>query len=284
MAASQPLFTTNDAVLFVSLTYLSIDMQYDWQEFTTCHWPVHRWLLVSYMFIVAFRVMHILGTVHSASGSGDFLLNLRHKEAIPRLLLSATWLLVLPLFAMWTIVGTYWLIDSRRQSAQCLPLGMPFMFVTAWQVLSYAWIAIHASLGGVAWVLERRVRRSEHSLRQIEDADVLSRWGQVSNLSGYTSLSGSGLGGLTVEQIQKLPAATPYKKDSQEEEVECSICLNLMQSGDEARELSACGHCFHRSCIDLWLLRSTHCPLCKRDVQVETAASVHKNSAECWHV
>jgi hypothetical protein len=40
------------------------------------------------------------------------------------------------------------------------------------------------------------------------------------------------------------------------------------QPPDICRELPGCGHVFHESCIDLWLLRRGDCPLCKHRVQV----------------
>jgi len=273
----------NDGVLVISLLYLSIDMQYQWHEFIGCHWPVHRWLLVSYIFILAFRLAHVLGTANVAAGSGDFLLNLRHKETLPKLLMSLTWLLVLPLFALWTAVGSYWLYDSKRLSTQCLPMGMPLAFIITWQVLSYAWILIHLTLGGVAWVLERRMRRTESSLRAMEDSDTLSRWGSVSQLSSYTAMINNSLGGLTPDQINALPETTAGEAEVAEK-TECSICLNDFDHGDAMRQLSGCSHCFHRSCIDLWLLRRADCPLCKQSVlasgheDVGKAAQAHSHS------
>lgn len=281
-----PTPSLNDGVLVISLLYLSIDMQYQWHEFASCNWPVHRWLLVSYFFILAFRLTHVLGSAHAAAGSGDFLLNLRHKETLPQLLMSLTWFFVLPLFAVWTGIGTFWLYDSKRMSSQCLPVGMPLCFIVTWQVLSYAWILIHMTLGGVAWVLERRLRRTEDSLRSMEDSDTLQRWGQVSQLSGYTALANNSLGGLTPEQIKALPEAWGGAMELSEES-ECSICLNEICAHDSVRQLGVCGHTFHRSCIDLWLLRRADCPLCKQNVLTEDASSISTTSSsevEHWHV
>jgi E3 ubiquitin-protein ligase SIS3 len=281
-----PTPSLNDGVLVISLLYLSIDMQYQWHEFASCNWPVHRWLLVSYFFILAFRLTHVLGSAHAAAGSGDFLLNLRHKETLPQLLMSLTWFFVLPLFAVWTGIGTFWLYDSKRMSSQCLPVGMPLCFIVTWQVLSYAWILIHMTLGGVAWVLERRLRRTEDSLRSMEDSDTLQRWGQVSQLSGYTALANNSLGGLTPEQIKALPEAWGGAMELAEES-ECSICLNEICAHDSVRQLGVCGHAFHRSCIDLWLLRRADCPLCKQNVLTEDSISTTTTSSsevEHWHV
>ena len=74
-----------------------------------------------------------------------------------------------------------------------------------------------------------------------------------------------------------LPAeqASDMSSDRLREE-ECSICLVAYTLGDELRDLP-CRHCFHRACIDEWLLRKSRplatesqfvhrlpmCPLCK---------------------
>jgi len=273
----------NDGVLVISLLYLAIDMQYQWDEFASCRWPIHRWLIGSYVFILAFRGVHALGAMHSQPGGGDFLLNLRHKEKLPLVLVSLTWMLVLPLFAIWTGLGTFWLWDSKRVSSDCLPMGMPLMFIIAWQLMSYAWMLIHFTLAGVAWVLERRLSRREESIRAMEDPDMIARWGQVSDVGDYTSaLSTAKWTGLTPDDIKALPECLACDAEpSLGEEYECSICLNEVSSSDAVRKLPNCGHTFHRCCIDLWLLRNAHCPLCKQEVQ---APSKPAFEMERWHV
>eukprot|EP00747_Dinoflagellata_sp_TGD_P161733 gnl/TRDRNA2_/TRDRNA2_178538_c0_seq1.p1 gnl/TRDRNA2_/TRDRNA2_178538_c0~~gnl/TRDRNA2_/TRDRNA2_178538_c0_seq1.p1 ORF type:complete len:289 (+),score=38.12 gnl/TRDRNA2_/TRDRNA2_178538_c0_seq1:99-965(+) len=274
----------NDGVLLISLLYSSIDIQYEWDTFSTCKRPLHHWLLVSYVAIVCFRVTHILGMRSFASAGadsgGDFLLNLRQKGTFSKVLISFTWLIALPFFTLWTMVGTWWLYDTLMHTAQCLPMGTHLWFIIFWQILSYLWIFIHMALGSVAWLLERRVRRAESDLRSIEDDDVLNRWGQVSQLQGYMSLtssSGMGLGGLTPAQIQSLPSTVADVTEASEA-TECPICLNDFQCGEKVRQLGSCGHTFHKSCIDLWLLRRADCPLCKRKVDVECNKCVEARS------
>lgn len=53
----------------------------------------------------------------------------------------------------------------------------------------------------------------------------------------------------------------------------CAICLESFVDGDELRTLN-CGHCFHRGCVDIWLLGTlseeslvtSNCPTCRRDL------------------
>lgn len=268
----------NDGILLVSLLYSCVDLLCEWDVFSGCSRPIHKWLIVSYASVIGFRVTHLAG-MHtsgvdngtSRSGvAGDFLLDLRHKNTIPRLLASMTWLLTLPFFTLWTLLGTSWLWTVVHETPQCVPTATHLWFSAFWLGLCYIWVGIHAALGIVAWVLECRVRRAETDLAQIEDTDVRSRWGNVSQLSGFRSLEGALEGGLTPSEILALPCGTSLQDDVEAECgecVECSICLNGVECGESIRRLPACGHIFHRSCIDLWLLRRADCPLCKRCVK-----------------
>lgn len=54
----------------------------------------------------------------------------------------------------------------------------------------------------------------------------------------------------------------------------CSICLESFKDGDELRTLE-CSHCFHRRCIDLWLVgclsdehtNTRNCPQCRQTIE-----------------
>lgn len=271
----------NDGILLVSLLYSCVDLQYEWDMFNTCRRPIHQWLLVSYACVIGFRLMHLLGmqtvatAANHAAGSvaGDFLLDLRQKKSLPRFLASFTWFVALPFFLIWTLIGTSWMLDVMRETPKCVPSATHLWFSGFWLALCYVWIIIHAALGVVAWVLESRVRRAEGNLREIEDPDVISRWGQVSQLSGYQQLQGSTHSGLTPAEIRALPCETTMVLDDEVELGECHecpICIHTLESGDNVRRLPVCNHTFHRSCIDLWLLRRADCPLCKRSVRGDT--------------
>lgn len=272
----------NDFVLVASLVYLSYDLQFEWEDFRTCKQPIHKWLLVSYGLIVASRVVYIAGSLISAAESGDFLLNLRQHSTFLRVLLSFTWLVIVPFFTFWSALGTMWILEVRRHTPHCLPNGVHLWFLVIWQALSYLWVIIHCGLGAVAWYLERKLRMAEIDLHEIEDADVLARWGQVSRLQGYTSMISADNGGqgLTASEIKALPYAIVPDTHMHVVE-ECPICLYDIKPGDMIRQLGSCSHSFHRSCIDLWLLRHADCPLCKRQVRKVDSGSY---KAKGWTV
>merc|ERR1712151_54745 len=130
---------------------------------------------------------------------------------------------------------------------------------------SYAWVVMHMRLAAMAIRIEVRLRKTESELRAVasDNADVVARWGHVSSLGARDSEETSRFNGLSSPDIAALSSST--LQQTPEGEV-CSICVDSFAAGDCVRCLDSCGHMFHQSCIDLWLLRQADCPLCKRTV------------------
>ena len=65
----------------------------------------------------------------------------------------------------------------------------------------------------------------------------------------------------------------------------CAICLDLFCDGDEIRVLE-CDHCFHKTCVDTWLLgtlsdEATYtsiCPTCRRTVSSNSSVRSSESS------
>jgi hypothetical protein len=47
----------------------------------------------------------------------------------------------------------------------------------------------------------------------------------------------------------------------------CAICQDTLTAEQEGRKLNACGHWFHKACIDTWLNGNVHCPVCRHDIR-----------------
>ncbi|GMI80601.1 hypothetical protein HRI_001729400 [Hibiscus trionum] len=47
---------------------------------------------------------------------------------------------------------------------------------------------------------------------------------------------------------------------------ECVICLEEFKEDDSCRVLPNCKHLYHQFCIDQWLVKNRHCPLCRGSV------------------
>jgi hypothetical protein len=79
---------------------------------------------------------------------------------------------------------------------------------------------------------------------------------------------------LAKRQLREFTKVEPFHQDRGQagstqydnNDTPCSICLDLYEEGDKLRKLP-CGHMFHMSCIDPWLLGSSSlCPMCKGSV------------------
>jgi len=53
----------------------------------------------------------------------------------------------------------------------------------------------------------------------------------------------------------------------------CAICQDTISNTDSARRLRACGHVYHRGCIDEWFQRSVFCPACRHDIRLPASAA-----------
>ncbi|OWM77283.1 RING-H2 finger protein ATL39-like [Punica granatum] len=64
---------------------------------------------------------------------------------------------------------------------------------------------------------------------------------------------------------RNLLSSFKYKKEAAQEngELECAVCLSVVEDGEEIRRLPRCKHTFHVSCIDMWLYSHSDCPLCR---------------------
>ena len=53
----------------------------------------------------------------------------------------------------------------------------------------------------------------------------------------------------------------------------CAVCQDILSSEQEGRKLNACGHWFHKTCIDTWLQGNVNCPVCRHDIREPLASS-----------
>ncbi|XP_021906063.1 NEP1-interacting protein 2-like isoform X2 [Carica papaya] len=80
----------------------------------------------------------------------------------------------------------------------------------------------------------------------------------------------NGVRGLSRATIQNLPScvfnSSHQPIDLCHELFGCSICLQEVKDGEMGRKLPQCGHLFHITCIDEWLVRQGSCPMCRKHV------------------
>ncbi|KAF3322749.1 RING-H2 finger protein ATL5 [Carex littledalei] len=66
-------------------------------------------------------------------------------------------------------------------------------------------------------------------------------------------------------EIPSLPVFAPLPTDTTELR-DCSVCLSEIGDSSNGRLLPACGHAFHKECIDLWFRYRSTCPVCRADI------------------
>jgi len=68
----------------------------------------------------------------------------------------------------------------------------------------------------------------------------------------------------TAEQIADNTSV--YISNRTEEGV-CIICQETIEQNQELRKITACGHYFHKTCIDTWFTGYIQCPTCRHDIR-----------------
>lgn len=237
-------------------------------EADDCMASMQVWTCVSYLNVGVFKIMQGLGQKCSHAGA-NFIFTFRQRSTLSLAIVVLTWAVFVPFFAIWTVLGTYWFRKALNEHPNCLSMGVHPWLVLFWQVLSYAWLSIYVVYFAITCAIERKMRRAERDMRSIESEDSLLRWGQVSPAGpDVSSIGGPGAlkmqQGLQPREIGALPLEELGEGECSG--MHCPICLSDFAVGDKVRSLPRCGHYFHQSCVDLWLLRRADCPMCKGKV------------------
>lgn len=241
----------NDFFLAVLFFYMASDMNCNPNAYN-CDQPIRAWLLGTCAIVATLRIARLV--------SNSYACDEIHCLFPSGFLGSLVW----PVLAGWAAAGTMWTWRARMQSKLCLMEPRHLFLVLSWLAAVYTWLIFHAWVYVIAWQHARHLEWIKNNLRAVENGDVRSRWGNVSEHPVDASMSQ----GLTAEEISAMPSKTVTRLllIAKGQDLDCSICLGALRNGDYVRPLDACGHTFHRACIDLWLLRRAECPLCKTGI------------------
>jgi hypothetical protein len=70
----------------------------------------------------------------------------------------------------------------------------------------------------------------------------------------------------------QIAAATRVEQLISPSDAICTICQDdFLEENTEIRKITACGHFFHKSCIDEWFERNVRCPVCRHDIRTTAA-------------
>ncbi|KAJ8534559.1 hypothetical protein K7X08_016287 [Anisodus acutangulus] len=93
----------------------------------------------------------------------------------------------------------------------------------------------------------------------------ITRISRISNVTSVLSQVEPPKNGLDPSVITSLPIFL-YKKSDQHD-IECSICLCIIEDGELVRILPNCKHNFHVECIDKWFNFHSTCPICRTEAE-----------------
>ncbi|PIN02706.1 hypothetical protein CDL12_24780 [Handroanthus impetiginosus] len=81
---------------------------------------------------------------------------------------------------------------------------------------------------------------------------------------------------LSQDDIEKLPCFDFKGKEKGSSPAgDCAVCLENFRVGEKCRLLPSCNHSFHAECVDLWLLRTPVCPICRAVADVLRGGSLY---------
>jgi E3 ubiquitin-protein ligase ATL41 len=85
--------------------------------------------------------------------------------------------------------------------------------------------------------------------------------------------------GLDAAAIALIPSFPYQRQSSASAPAECAVCLSAVDDGETVRELPACRHLFHQACVDVWLLSSASCPVCRGNAEPAARADRQERAA-----
>lgn len=248
--------TSSCSVLLVAVCALGNHSWVQQGSFYQCEHPLDVWFSLACLQVLLFGVAVTIGR---AAENGSSWWCVEPHSQVGKVAFTCTWAVLLPSLAAWTALGMNWLLDTLHSTPDCFPSDGYFTptLCALSQIFFFMGAASYGVFVSIIWDAERCRKVNAIAIEAVVDRDLVERWGQLKP-SAHLELCG----GIKPHEFDDLPRHTVNCTGS-----ECVICLSGLDRGDHARTLPACGHIFHRACIDLWLLRQVRCPLCAADVR-----------------
>lgn len=103
-------------------------------------------------------------------------------------------------------------------------------------------------------------------IQAIDVITLLNRFGGAGAAGAAATFASAVIVAPTAEQLESA-SETITDLSGSDLSNRCAICQDAILSTDTCRRLRACGHVYHRSCIDQWYQRSVRCPTCRHDIR-----------------
>mmetsp|Transcript_7150 Transcript_7150/g.10552 ORF Transcript_7150/g.10552 Transcript_7150/m.10552 type:complete len:262 (-) Transcript_7150:2386-3171(-) len=247
-----PRLSCHDVFIGLAIFYAGAELVIAWENFNECKKPIQVWLLIACVTLGLFRTAHLLAGEDDDNFYEPWCFNLfssRYK------LHSIVVVGVLyPFFLGWILVGTLWYAEVAAQRGSCFKDQQQSWYFILWLVIFYIWIIAYTTAISISAMIYLRNREFESQYMQLVDQYGDSPAPQPAfQMQG---LSPASIQSFTIEVVNT-PQMGKYM---------CSVCLDEPQKREKLRVMP-CGHKFHLSCIDGWLMRQSYCPNCKRNLR-----------------
>ncbi|CAL5370558.1 hypothetical protein CsSME_00005055 [Camellia sinensis var. sinensis] len=96
-------------------------------------------------------------------------------------------------------------------------------------------------------------------------------------MNASTAIESSGRFGSTSmsqDDLERLPSFDFKAREKGSSPVDCAVCLDNFKVGEKCRLLPLCKHSFHAQCVDLWLVKTPICPICRTSTDSWKGGSV----------
>eukprot|EP00746_Dinoflagellata_sp_MGD_P164387 gnl/MRDRNA2_/MRDRNA2_92984_c0_seq1.p1 gnl/MRDRNA2_/MRDRNA2_92984_c0~~gnl/MRDRNA2_/MRDRNA2_92984_c0_seq1.p1 ORF type:complete len:307 (+),score=46.08 gnl/MRDRNA2_/MRDRNA2_92984_c0_seq1:103-921(+) len=249
------------------MLYSTAQVFQHWEIFAQCRYPLHLWLMALYVSICSFQIVFHVGGRSVAKTPGDegVAWYMCRPTVAAQSAFIAIVVVLLPFLAIWAIVGAGWFAANLEETPNCFPTDAhpSVTFFISCIAASLVLTPVCSMYALHAWCLGGSLKRATASLKAIQDADMLHRWGEPAPLFDVD------LQGMSTDCIAALPTEEVGARNRRGSG-NCPICLSAFVPGEKMRRLPGCEHCFHRACVDLWLVRNKNCPMCKKTVCMES--------------
>merc|ERR1719491_2736663 len=143
-----------------------------------CQHPLTVWLAVTGLQLVAFALAFAVGWHAERRGNWWFV---DPCSQVAKIAFTSTWALLLPLLAIWTVLGMSWLVDTLQSTPECLADNVLVTPTICSMSQAFCGIASIAYLVFVAnvWDVQRCRKVNAIAIRSVEDDDLIHRWGQL---------------------------------------------------------------------------------------------------------
>jgi hypothetical protein len=202
---------------------------------------MHVWLLVEVSTLPLFKLSEFL----FASPSSDP--QLFHPDS--KVHTCCVVILLFPFMLVWLIIGTFWYVEVAATDS-CFDEQV-LWYISLWMIVFYCWAVGYATyISYAASTYFQAIEWQSQFMVLLDQYDGLDAPMLNQEAQGLTPMN---ISMITHEELS----------ETNGEEILCSICLDVMKTGDMIRHMP-CTHKFHMPCIDNWLMRKGSCPNCLR--------------------